>query len=200
MLQQAIRHARTVWKVDILTLASGFNSIHEGMVNEIRKASKEMLIFAAASNSGNIGPITFPANLVGQVICMFATDNNVKANTNINPAPRERGYNFAIFGVDVVPYPRDNPQSGTSMSTFIGAAVAGMILDFAHHNDVLANTLKYLKTVAGMEAVFNEMSTKDLKYDCMTPWKIRSRIGMPREAERLVIANAIARAVDRRFE
>ena len=98
---------------------------------------------------------------------------------DINPAPRAKGYNFAIFG-EVVPYLRDNPQSGTS-STFVGAAVAGMVLDFAQHDDVLANTLKYLKTVAGIEAVFNEMSTEDLKYNCVTPWKIRSCTGMPRD-------------------
>lgn len=52
--QQAIKYARTVWKVDIITIASGFNQPHQLMQEEIRKAChQEILIFAAVSNDGN---------------------------------------------------------------------------------------------------------------------------------------------------
>lgn len=100
-----------------------------------------------------------------------------------------------------MPYPgRKDFYSGTSMSTFIGAAVAGMILNFAHHDDVqkiLSRDLEDLMTVPGMSAVFKEMSTKDPKYDCVAPWNILSCKRRTREEERLTLACAIARAVDK---
>jgi len=93
MMQQAIDYARATWKVNIITLASGFDSPHKGMTHAIKKASESnILIFAAASNEGNLSRIAFPARLVADrdVMCMFATDSQVKANTKINPGAKKR--------------------------------------------------------------------------------------------------------------
>lgn len=172
------------------------------MQQEITKANNEVLIFAAASNTGNVSRITFPANQVGRVICMFATDAYVKGMTsNINPSRNEGSvYNFAILGDNVVSRPKAKPQNGTSMATFIGAAIAGLILDFSRHSDIkdMIISQEYMKTVSGMSAIFAEMSTKE-HYDCIAPWQIRSRENLPIARERQFIAGTIARAVDRRF-
>lgn len=190
--------------MNIIILASGFNRPHENMEKEILAACAEkILIFAAASNSGNSDFITFPAN-IPEVICMFATDANAKAITSrINPSPSLRGRpNFAIFGHEVESRPRSKPQTGTSISTFIGAGIAGLILEFSRQSivsDIIGTEWKrYLQTVRGMSAIFELMAEGGHEgYHCITPWKIRPIFQKSQEFEREFIANAIKHALER---
>ncbi|KAG2417093.1 hypothetical protein HFD88_008311 [Aspergillus terreus] len=189
--QQAIEYARAVWKLDIITLASGFNQPHQLMQEEIRKACHQgILIFAAASNEGNTQFITFPANLasVSEAICMFATSANGKGYHELDQ-----------------PISEPEKSSGTSMATFIGAATAALILDFARQSDVAeiigSQRGAYLSSVGGMSAVFRRMAEggSEAGYDCMAPWKLQSYFPQSREKHKVSIAHAISDALDKRM-
>ncbi|KAK6527551.1 hypothetical protein TWF694_004534 [Orbilia ellipsospora] len=60
LISKAIHYAIDIWKVDIISLASGLYSAHEGIREAVQAASaKHTIIFAAASNYGSIKGITF---------------------------------------------------------------------------------------------------------------------------------------------
>ncbi|KAF3905696.1 Ankyrin-3 [Arthrobotrys entomopaga] len=194
LIAEAVRWAQEEWNVDIITLACGFESWHEDMASAIRDAhNKGILIFAAASNEGNIEGIKFPAYLYddGVVFCVFACDSMGKVKNNFNPAPTRYDLNFAFLGenVPVSSHPTKNTQTGTSYATFIGAAVAALVLDFARQG--VRNPHK-LKKFRGMSAVFKLMARggKDGEYECVGPWKL---MGIPPRSR----DNAILRTIIR---
>jgi hypothetical protein len=197
-----MKHAHREWGVDIIALAAGFNKPTDELIEQVSRARvNRILIFAAASNTGNISRISFPGRATKDVICMFATDANVKALNRMNPAPNpDSRFNFAIFGEKVCSRPGATPQDGTSMSTFIAAGVAGMILDFARHDDVKERIIpqENLKTVTSMEHVFQKMAIDGHEgYDCMAPWKVRHSRRMGGSTERQYIAGLLAEAANR---
>ena len=138
-----------------------------------------ILVFAAASNYGNLTEIAFPARLYRhrKVMCMFATDAANRMSPVFNPSPLpEPKYSFAIFGDNIELPEVDKPLSGTSYSAIIGGAIAGLILDFSRQKDI-RSAIPYserLKTFEGMQAVFIEMAdgVVDNTYHCMAPWKL----------------------------
>ncbi|KAH8692296.1 ankyrin repeat-containing domain protein [Talaromyces proteolyticus] len=206
LIAKAIRHARDNWKVDIITLASGFDQSHKEMEKEIYMAeASDILIFAAASNDGNQEYITFPANMVGHTMAMFACNGNVKVTNDFNPSPsRNSRYNFAVLGENIRINPFDTkPESGTSMSTFIGAAIAALVVDFSNQKDVkeFIEHREYVKSVAGMTAIFAEMaiagSSQD--YHCVAPWKLLSSSRVDRKRQREKLCHKISSLLEARY-
>ncbi|KAL6832171.1 hypothetical protein V8C40DRAFT_238029 [Trichoderma camerunense] len=211
LMTEAIYHAKDVWKVDIIVIASGFSLPNADMTRAIDEASKEsVLIFAAASNYGNLEEIAFPGKLYvhHKLLCMFSTDANARGSPLFNPSasPAAR-YSFAVFGENVVIPRVDKPLSGTSYATMIGAAIAGRILDFSRHSDVVIREVAYLNTVEGMSAVFAKMarSAVDNGYHCIAPWKIlpfKTSDGdeeMKRSDERKYVSETISRALENMY-
>lgn len=209
---QAIYHAKDFWKVDIIVIASGFIASNADMERAIDEASKDsILIFAAASNYGNLGDIAFPGRLYVQykLLCIFSTNANARYSSQFNPlASTAARYNFAVLGENVVLPWIDEPLSGTSYATMIGAAIAGRILDFSRHSDVRSKIrdVEKLNTVGGMSAVFAEMSSEpDNGYRCITPWKILPReasdkdVVMDRLEERRYVCETISRALENMY-
>src|SRR5450432_1428496 len=166
-LLQAIRHSVEIWKVDIISMPSGFKEDNEKMRIEIIKAhGANTLIFAAASNYGNADYITFPARMYGIVICMFSSTGLVKQSGDFNPAPSEKSkLNFCVLGEEVEKISKSNVMpskqghhSGTSIATVIAAEIAALVIDFSRQQDchpLIANR-EELKTEAGMSAIFRE--------------------------------------------
>ncbi|KAK6541370.1 hypothetical protein TWF694_007183 [Orbilia ellipsospora] len=180
-ITKAIKHAMDVWRVDVITLACGFEENHENMQQVIQRASDSgILIFAAASNEGNRRGIMFPARLQGRVMCMFACDGNSKISTvDFNPSPSRYQRNFAFPGKDVQAMLGAARVHGTSIATFIGAAVAAEIIDFSRQDGIEdgIGDLELLRTVSGMSRVFEQMSVEDSDYHCVIPLKaMRSTI------------------------
>ena len=145
----------------------------------MKAKAARILVFAAASNRGNATHITFPARMHGDVMCMFASDGNVKATAiEFNPSPsKSNRYNFAILGKEVLSSPLAcSRESGTSISAFIGAAVAGLVIDFSRQSDcrVRISNCKSLLLINGMTAVFAAMAAKgnDGGYYCIAPWEV----------------------------
>ena len=160
-------------------MPSGFKSENRDMEIAIDEARNDhILIFAPASNYGNVVEIAFPGRLYRdfKLLCMFCTEPDVWAHLNFNPSVlRDARYSFAILGCDIVLPHVAEPLSGTSYATMIGAAVAGRILDFTRHKDHCERIrrVEKLKTVEGMSAVFSRMvnGVVDNGYHCMAPWK-----------------------------
>ncbi|KAI3542670.1 extracellular alkaline serine protease [Colletotrichum abscissum] len=187
MAQKAIDHARTIWKADIIVMPSGFDAANTDLelaINDARNA--KVLIFAAASNFGNIRDIAFPARLYTslKLFCMFSTTAGIRANCDFNPSPSPHAkHNFAVLGEDVeLPIPALSNEpfklSGTSFSAMIAAAIAGQILEFVRHEHAsgLISCADKIRTVEGMSAVFSAMAQdKDNGYHCIAPWKILSQ-------------------------
>ncbi|KAK2024416.1 hypothetical protein LX32DRAFT_598845, partial [Colletotrichum zoysiae] len=146
-------------------LASGFELEDVKLGNAIEKACQaRILIFAAASNYGNVMGIAFPARkyVHSKLFCMFSTTPDVRATCVFNPSPLKRAaYNFAILGENINLPGVENLRSGTSYSAMIGAAVAGLVLEFARHDDIRerdAQLPEQLQMVEGMSAVFAAMA------------------------------------------
>ncbi|KXH67322.1 extracellular alkaline serine protease [Colletotrichum salicis] len=177
IMTKAIHHARETWKVDIIIMPSGFESEDEDMLRAIEEANAaRVLLFAAASNHGNLTNIAFPARLyrAEKTFCMFSTDANARSLPAFNPSPLPGARNsFAILGEGIT-LGGDPPLSGTSFSTVIGAALAGRIIDFSRHHDTRSQIRRseHLKRVEGMASVFAKMARMDNGYRCIAPWRL----------------------------
>ncbi|KAF3910853.1 Ankyrin-2 [Dactylellina cionopaga] len=184
LIAEAINYAVDVWKVDIISLASGLQHPHEGMRKAVRKAAYNgVLVFAAASNQGSLEGISFPARMYTEstVMCMFACSGMGKAKSEFNPVPKRDHDNFALLGenVPVYSHPNEKFRSGTSYATFIGAAVAALILDFTRQQGVrdCIKGIADLTTISGMSSVFKLMAVggRDGNYDCVVLSKLLSK-------------------------
>jgi hypothetical protein len=209
-MAEAIRHAKNTWKVDIIIMPSGFKSEDIDIEKAIDEArNSHILIFAAASNYGNVVDIAFPGRLYIdlKLLCMFSTNSNVRAPSSFNPSVSSKArYSFAILGEDVRLPNQEKLVSGTSFATMIGGAVAGRILDFSRHEDNRGRIRRVdkLHTVEGMSAVFETMvgGAVDNGYHCMAPWKILppenkgEESGPKRLRERAYICETISRALE----
>ncbi|KAK1540415.1 extracellular alkaline serine protease [Colletotrichum paranaense] len=177
IMAKAIRHAREVWKVDVIVMPSGFECDNEDMLRAIEEANAaHVLIFAAAANHGNLSNITFPGRLYRseKTFCMFSTDGNARSLPAFNPSPLPGARNsFAILGQGIKAT-SGPPASGTSLATAIGAALAARIIDFSRHQDIRGRIRKpeHLKRVEGMASVFAKMARMDGGYQCIAPWRL----------------------------
>ncbi|CAM1505024.1 Fc.00g106610.m01.CDS01 [Cosmosporella sp. VM-42] len=178
LMLQAIQHAREVWKADIISIASGFEKDHPATRRAIKRAATDgILIFAAASNYGNIRHVTFPARMQ-DVICVFCTDGRAKVSSSINPAPQTtKSKNFAILGEGVmVPPSTTDLVTGTSVATCIAAGLAGRLLDFSRQKDCQnrIRCAENLASVEGISAVFAHMAkgAEDHNYNCVVPGRL----------------------------
>lgn len=178
---QAINHAREVWNVEVIVIPSGFRDEYEAIRRAIEAAKHSgILIFAAASNYGNMTRIAFPGRLYrfGTLFCMFSTNAEARCFPHFNPTaePNAVTPSFAVLGQNIAIPRLEKPLSGTSYSTAIGAALAGQILDFARHPDCRTRIRRgqHLSRVEGMSAVFSKMSRQGLDngYTCMVPWEL----------------------------
>lgn len=139
--------------------------------------SKNVLLFAAASNSGANQRRTFPARH-DYVICVHSTAaDGVPSRFN---APREDSDNFATVGEAVESaWPTHlcdkgvNEcclawKSGTSFATPIAVGIATFLLQYAKEN-LDAGTIRLLRKPQGMRAVFREIACEKAGYDYIAP-------------------------------
>ncbi|UNI19462.1 hypothetical protein JDV02_005644 [Purpureocillium takamizusanense] len=178
LMLKAIEHATNVWHVDIISIASGFERDHTMTRRAIKKAASDgTLVFAAASNYGNIRQVTFPARMQ-DVICVFCTDGRAKVSQSINPAAQStKSKNFAILGEGVSVPPSIKEQlTGTSVATSIAAGLAGRLLDFSRQKEgrKRIRCVGNLASVEGMSAVFSHMAkgAQDYRYNCVVPGRL----------------------------
>ncbi|KAL9598522.1 MAG: hypothetical protein Q9219_004424 [cf. Caloplaca sp. 3 TL-2023] len=172
---EAIRHAADQWKVSIITMSFGWPQYQTAVAEAIDYAStRNVLIFAAASNGGANDGVAFPANFL-PVICVHSTNEQGKPS-NFTPNPLLFGPNFAVLGENVqAAWPgRENgrSQSGTSTATPILAAVVALVLEFVDQKPRKTADEKRLRDHRVMTKVLLAMSDEVEGYHYVKPWKL----------------------------
>ncbi|KAH8199180.1 hypothetical protein TruAng_006649 [Truncatella angustata] len=163
---------------DIISMSFGFNSREPKDYDLIEQAieyayGKNVLIFAAASNSGANQLRTFPARHDSVIAIHSTTRDGVPSRFN---PPSEETDNFATIGEAVEslwPVPLCNKddnesciasKSGTSFATPIAVGIAAFVLQYA--KETLDPThVQLLKKPRGMRAALKEISRTIQGYD-----------------------------------
>ncbi|KAK0123908.1 hypothetical protein ONS95_008900 [Cadophora gregata] len=178
----AINHAANELRVDIITMSFGLDKEIAEVQAAIRNAFyKNILMFAAASNSGGNLEVKYPARK-DEVICVYATDgsgNPFTRNPNIMP---NTSFHFATLGVGVKSsWPKkpgeasERRQTGTSFATPIVAGIAACIIEFATVQDLPEELLAVLKTRQGMQKTLLKLMVDDTPrsgFHYVHPWKM----------------------------
>ncbi|KAK2018695.1 extracellular alkaline serine protease [Colletotrichum eremochloae] len=161
--------------VDIICMAFGFTSSEPKLRDILKSAlSSKILVFAAASNHGNLSGVAYPAIWSDYVFGIFSTNAMGLNSHQINPTGCGRN-NFAILG-EGVKLSSGKTVDGTSYSTAIACGLAARLLDFA--GQMHLSTQKYgdfrgeLKDKMGMERVFRSLSKDSAGYNCIIPWSL----------------------------
>lgn len=158
---------------------------HDAMQKEIKEAcTKDIIIFAAASNKGHNHPVPYPARRSNEVLCIYATDGLGNPYDG-NPTELETSaYHFATLGIAInSKWPEqkgkisersgERRKTGTSYATPIAAGIAAYILDFASVNGIDKESYRMLRSRDGMEAIFAKHLTDKIgKLDYIFPWKL----------------------------
>ncbi|KAL8364202.1 hypothetical protein RB601_009781 [Gaeumannomyces tritici] len=158
-------------EVDIITMAIGFEKEQIAVVEAIGRAhKKDILIFSAASNRGNLDNVCCPANLINQVFGICSTNARNCPSGELNPEPLHNS--FAIFGENVEVVEDGELRCGTSYSTSIAAGLAATLLDFSRQDRVKddRSMLSRLNSHLHMWHVFRKMSKYKDGYYCLRPW------------------------------
>ncbi|KAH6714536.1 hypothetical protein BKA61DRAFT_734979 [Leptodontidium sp. MPI-SDFR-AT-0119] len=172
LITEAIKHARTEWKVNMISLSFGFDDSDTDENREIQNCIKEeIIIFSSASNDGGEGSRTYPA-AYDRVICIHsATPQGIVAPSN--PSAIHQKNNFSTVGEMVKSYwhlpkieeeGRDKGranefsyQSGTSMATPVAVSIAAFMIGYLRKYAEGHNWGIDPWTPLGMQAIFQKM-------------------------------------------
>ncbi|KAJ5185902.1 Peptidase S8/S53 subtilisin/kexin/sedolisin [Penicillium cf. griseofulvum] len=172
IIAKAIDYAVKEWKVDFISMSFGFPSRDIDGYDELESAiqrayAANVLLFAAASNSGANLDRAFPAR-DENVICIHSTDSNGNRSP-FSPTALADTLNLATVGEDVESsWPKHlcedssgiKHRSGTSYATPIAVAIAAFILQYAQL--YLPDKASMLKRQSKMKAVLRRISEKSL--------------------------------------
>ncbi|KAK7993442.1 peptidase family M3 [Apiospora arundinis] len=191
LMKEAVHWAHHDCHADIISIASGFEEEHQELKQAIKDAvAKNVLVFAAAGNYGNMRKSPFPGRMSDQVFCIPSTPPGLK---NCN--------RFAILGENIKLTPFDEPVSGTSYSTSIAAGLAARILHFSRQDHPRPiRKLENLPSFKGMSAVFECLvGNMDSAYQCLRPWMLVEDAGADetKEQKRDRICDIISLALEK---
>lgn len=152
----------------------------EFFASQIEAAHKaDILLFAAASNSGGNGWRAYPAS-EPFVMCIHAVDGLGNNCGGFNPSALKNEDNFATLGIGIECLWDEEQcwRSGTSYATPIAAGFAANALEYAMYHKEEGNlhptTYKRLRKPSGMRRVFRLMADEremGSGYLWVRPWK-----------------------------
>jgi hypothetical protein len=177
MSEQAIRYVTDVWGVDIITMSFGFRARVSIIDQAIKYSfSKDVIMFAAASNDGGNEDIAFPA-LAHEMVIGINSTNAWGDKSNFTPNILSRSENFSILGEAVESsWPKHLGQgprqwrSGTSYATPIAAGTAATMLFYARMKIQRQELVTELRTCAGMKKMLLSMAEMRDGYNYLRPW------------------------------
>ncbi|KAK4220736.1 peptidase S8/S53 domain-containing protein [Podospora fimiseda] len=161
IIANAINYAVSLWRVDMISMSFGFPTCAVEGYDELEKALKNanmnnVLLFAAASNSGGRLDLTYPAREDG-VIAVYSTDTNGNRSA-FSPTAASQGVSLATVGEAIESaWPvhlcdeEQNPifisyKSGTSYATPIMTGIAAFLLLYVRvHIPEKAESIKKLR-------------------------------------------------------
>ena len=171
-------------------MSFGLKSQHDAIDEAISQAANaKIILFAAAANHGNRGPVAYPARDF-RVFGVNASDGNGNP-ARFNPSHLGRP-NFSILGMNVEStwpaFSNAAPEafqkrgvreskkfkghskcmSGTSVATPMAAALTASLFAYSlAHHIFHAKMTRY----SGVQRVFEEMSKPSGKFDDIVPWE-----------------------------
>lgn len=181
-------------EVDVISMSFDWADKQEKLDEQIDLARRKgILLFAAASNDGNLAPESeiYPASKHA-VFCVYSR-SGLGARSAFNPWSPKHGKSFMFPGEDVTILDADHKpikgvqrwsegdierRTGTAYATPIAAGTAAMLLDLARQEltelQVLREVERRLKKVEGMSAVLMAMSgePRDGEYYYVRPWML----------------------------
>ncbi|KAM4054569.1 subtilase family protein [Hirsutella rhossiliensis] len=173
VIAEAIKTAVDDWHVDVVSMSFGYPTNKIDGYGELEKAllhahSRNVLMFAAASNSGANLDRAYPAR-DPHVICIHSTDSHGN-RSKFSPTALARDANLATIGEAIQSaWPVGlsdidaNPdcvqcKSGTSYATPIAVGIAAFLLQYARIH--LAETAHLLKRQSRMKDVLLKVAEK----------------------------------------
>ncbi|RDW57735.1 hypothetical protein BP5796_12536 [Coleophoma crateriformis] len=222
----AINHARTEWKVDIISLSFGYRARKpaiEKAINDCASTEPPILIFAAAANTGaREDRAAFPARM-GSVFCINSASGDGAAMSYNPPMHRGRG-NLTFLGDAVTgawPVAQSDDRgvitrnsangpervlSGTSLAAPVAAAVAATVLELCRQRPRVPELSDWcvarVQTYDGMDEVFRAtMKGHEVReYMLIQPWELLdAREGDDAEDARLAAGKTLASAIRKEF-
>ena len=200
------------WEVQIINLSIGFvadnlNYLERRIVRRALRYAREhnVVIFAAAANSGNREAIAFPASETDFVLSMNSTDGNGhKSDSNPPAAPEIKlDPNFSILGEDILSTwlqaaldkdPREagvvkkkgaawKRARGTSQATTIAACVTLLIMQFGRQYGIDGSL--ELESLAGIRKILTCMAEERTfqRFQDIVPWKTVFRMVVNNESD-----------------
>jgi hypothetical protein len=182
-----------VWKVDIISMSFGFTKRPKAISDAIDYAySHQVLLFAAAGNSGILEKARYPAR-DPHVFCIHAASGFGNVYDG-NPLKEGFASNFALLGVALNGHapagqePAQIRRSGTSQATAVAAGVAALVLQIMRDSkseiSKIGRTLQsyksamlQLKRMDGMRKVFEKMSSAKNGHEVVMPWSLLDGMG-----------------------
>jgi hypothetical protein len=177
--RQAISHARTTWKVHMISLSFGFEKVQapDKMGEEITQCLNDgIMVFASASNDGGGGSRTYPARY-GRVICVHSATWQGEASRS-NPGREEGLDNFSAVGEHVRPiWPSKvskqkagmDYRRGTSFATPVAVSIAAFMIGYIRTRWPGHPWIIQPWSPDGMTRIFQLMKMKIGDYDWVCP-------------------------------
>jgi len=175
---KALKHARTVWKVQIVSMSFGFHRPLPELFEEIDNCLKDgITIFASASNIAGGGRRTYPASH-GSILCIYSATWEGRGST-YNPKLAE-SENFSAVGEEVRPMwsvtsPATTEQcdydSGTSFATPVAVSITAFMIAYIQKKWPDHNWIMNLSSTAGIRSIFGVISDDFDGYDWVSPMR-----------------------------
>lgn len=177
---QAVRYAREVWKVHIISLSLGIHEMVPSLQAEVDDATRSgILVFAAASNDGGNAARAYPARHDGVFCIHSATSEGNKAS--FNPTPARHEDNFSVVGDAIGSSWPGNARkylSGTSFATPVAVAVAAFMFGYVSRAMPEHSTFPVpALSPRGMRRVFRLLKEPRDGYDWISPLRYFKEYG-----------------------
>ncbi|PTB38351.1 hypothetical protein M441DRAFT_146368 [Trichoderma asperellum CBS 433.97] len=191
-IEWAIKH-----KVHLINMSFGYKIWNKKLDQALKKAREHgIVIFAAASNSGNHEQVSWPARISERAICIHSSIDHGTFPSNFTPKAHPGINNFMVVGENICSHWPESKgggfraMTGTSTATAVATAIAALLIAFIRQSVYDKEKRDEVEKAVGrvrlddlnaMGALLKHISTKTNGYYWISPqllWKEFSSTGM----------------------